>query len=258
MSVDISAIHNSYIICVKENNGLNLEVLTRMKNNNNKVIFDVLDYYDKNTYQIPDFIKNGFINYIDFFIVNNNFMKKDFEKYNKPTFVIPHHYDIRITNIQLTKLTELKFMFNGYIGLNNQNCLYVPELINKYSLLVCDEFNHFRNHFMASNYCFISIRAEDSWEYNVRPCMKLAHAAACDSNIIITNDMSVRDLLDPSYPYLLKDHKYETVIEMMEYVKQTFETAIWFKGLQIMQDLKHKLRIDNVVHDYWFPMIKEF
>ena len=105
--------------------------------------------------------------------------------------------------------------------------------------------------------CFISIREEGSWEYNNRPGMKLAHAAACDSNIIITNDMSVRDLLDPSYPYLLKNHEYGTVLEMMEYVKQTFETEIWYKGLEIMKDLKHKLKIINVVDDYWVPLIKD-
>ena len=256
-TTNINNIYNSYIICVKDNNNLNVDKLKLMKKNNNKIIFDVLDYYDELTSNTPNIITNNFINYIDIFIVNNNFMKVEFKKYNKKVYVIPHHYDYRLNDKVLQKLNKLKFIFNGYIGDKNKNCLYINELKEKYNLLICDEFNYFCNNFLASNYCFISIREEDSWEYNNRPGMKLAHAAACDSNIIITNDMSVRDLLDPSYPYLLKNHEYGTVLEMMEYVKQTFETEIWYKGLEIMKDLKHKLKIINVVDDYWVPLIKD-
>jgi len=256
-TTDINNIFNSYIICIKDNNNLNLDKLKLMKKNKNKIIFDVLDYYDVLTSNIPNIIKNNFINYIDIFIVNNNFMKNEFKKYNKKVYVIPHHYDYRLNNKVIQKLNNLKFIFNGYVGDKNKNCLYINELKEKYNLLVCDEFNNFCNNFLASNYCFISIREKGSWEYNNRPIMKLAHAAACDSNIIITNDMSVRDFLDISYPYLLKDHKYETVIEMMEYVKKTFETEVWFTGLKIMKDIKKKLNITNVANNYWLPFIKD-
>ena len=252
-----SNIKNSYIICVKTNNGLNLEKIKIMKNNINKIIFDVLDYYDDETSRTPDIIKNGFVNYIDYFIVNNNFMKQEFKKYKKPIFVIPHHYDPRLNNISIKKIDSLKFIFNGYIGDKNKNCLYINELTEKYNLIVCDDFRVFIKKFLFSNYCFISIREEGSWEYNNRPLMKLAHAAACDSNIIITNDMSVRDLLDPSYPYLLKDHKYETVIEMFEFVKKTFNTDIWFKGLDILKNLKIKLNSEQIVLDYYIPMFSK-
>ena len=250
-------IKKSYIICIKSNNGLNIEKMKMMKNNNNKIIFDVLDYYDVETSNTPDIIKNGFINYIDYFIVNNNFMKKEFKKYNKPIFVIPHHYDPRLNNVLLKKLDSLKFIFNGYIGNTNKNCLYINELTNKYNLINCNDFRKFIKEHLFSNYCFVSIREEGSWEYNNRPLMKLAHAAACNSNIIITNDMSVRDLLDPSYPYLLKDHKYETVLEMMELVKKTFNTDIWFKGLDIMKKLKIKLNSEQIVIDYYIPMFSK-
>jgi hypothetical protein len=257
-TTNLNNIINSHIICVKDNNNLNLDKLKLMKKNNNKIIFDVLDYYDDNTSNTPDIIKNSFNNYIDIFIVNNKYMKNEYQKFNKPVYIIPHHYDIRLNNKSMKKLDSLKFIFNGYVGDKNNNCLYIKELKEKYNLLLCDEFNKFCNNFLASNYCFISIRKEGSWEYNNRPVMKLAHAAACDSNIIITNDMSVRDILDPSYPYLLKNHEYETVLEMMEYVKKTFETKIWYKGLEIMKELKNKLKIEKVVDDYWIPIIKKF
>lgn len=256
-TTNINNINNSYIVCIKDNHHLNLDNLKLMKRKNNKIIFDILDYYDVKTSETPDIIRNKFIDYIDIFIVNNIFMYNKFKIYKKPIYVIPHHYDIRLNNRSIKKLDKLKFIFNGYIGDKNKNCLYINELKRNYNLLTCDEFNKFCNNFLASNYCFISIRKEDSWEFNNRPAMKLAHAAACDSNIVITNDMSVRDLLDPTYPYLLKNSKYETVIEMMEYVKRTFETEIWFKGLEIMKELKIKLKIEKVVEDYWVPMLKE-
>ena len=256
-SKDVNNIKNSYVICVKTNNALNFEKIKTMKKNNNKIIFDVLDYYDNKTSRMPDIIKNGFVNYIDYFIVNNNFMTREFKIYNKPTFVIPHHYDIRLDNISIKKIDSLKFIFNGYIGDKKKNCLYIDELIEKYNLIICNNFIKFIERFLFSNYCFISIREEGSWEYNNRPLMKLAHAAACDSNIIITNDMSVRDLLDPSYPYLLKDHKYETVIEMVEFVKKTFNTDIWFKGLDIIKNLKIKLNSEQIVKDYYIPMFSK-
>jgi hypothetical protein len=254
---NINNIKNSYILCIKHNNKLDINKLKLMKKNNNKIIFDILDYYEAETLGTPDIIKNGFNQYINIFVVNNEYMKNIYKNFNKPIYVIPHHYDIRLNDKSMKKLNDLKFIFNGYVGYTNQNCLYIKELQEKYGLLVCDEFNKFCNRFLASNYCFISIRKEGTWEYNNRPCMKLAHAAACESNIIITNDMSVRDLLDPSYPYLLKNHEYETVLEMMEYVKKTFETDIWYKGLEIIKDLKQKLKIEQVVDDYWVPMIKE-
>jgi len=81
--------------------------------------------------------------------------------------------------------------------------------------------------------------------------MKLAHAAGTDSNIIITKDKSVMDFLDPSYPYLLKNSNYDTVLKMMDYVKKTFNNDVWKKASSIMNELKMRLSIDHVVsYDY--------
>ncbi len=258
MTTDIRNVHNSYIIFCKDNYWSSNDTLSMAKQNKNTVIFDVLDYYDVTTSRTPDMIRNGVAEYIDVFIVNNEFMKREFEKkFNKPTFVVYHHYDVRLNDIVLKKRKDLTFIFNGYIGDKQRNCLYIHEMTRDFGLVVNEPFLHFYRNMLASNYCFVSIRQEGSWEYENRPLMKLAHAAACDSNIVITNDMSVRDLLDPSYPYLLKDSKYETVVEMMEYVKKTFETDVWYNGLAMMKDLKHKLKIEQVVDDYWVPTLKE-
>ena len=116
-------------------------------------------------------------------------------------------------------------------------------------------FSDFFHHHMASNYCFLSIREKGTWEYRYKPLMKLAHAAACDSNIVITDDMSVRDLLNPSYPYLLKDHQWGTVRDMLLYVIETFDTEVWHRGLKMMREVKETLSLERVVKDYHKPMI---
>lgn len=257
-TLNVNDIHDCFILFCKDNHNLNEKTLKKAKENNNTVIFDVLDYYDVKTSLTPDIEKNGFAKHIDVFLVNNQYMKKEYEeKFKKPTYVIYHHYDIRLNSINMKQNEKLKLIFNGYIGDKKRNCLYINEMTKEHGLIVNEFFLNFYNKLLASNYCFVSIRKEGSWEYINRPIMKLAHAAACDSNIIITNDMSVRDLLDPSYPYLLKDHKYETVCEMIEYVKKTYNTEVWFKGLNIMKELKEKLKIESVVRDYWVPMFNE-
>ena len=193
-------IKNSAILFVKDNFNLNLEILKTVKSNNNTIIFDVLDFYDKNTNDIPDMIKNRFLDYIDILIVNNYFMRRKYYKLNKPIYVIPHHYDERINN-NVEKLKNLQLIYNGELGLTNQNCLYIDELKNKYNLIHSKNFKDYINKYNKRNYCYVSIRKEDSYEFNNRPLMKLAHAASTNSNIIITKDKSVIDFLDDVYLY---------------------------------------------------------
>lgn len=252
MTLDIENIENKVFLFVKDNFNLNIEILKKVKKNNNVIIFDILDYYDEKTCNIPDMIQNKFLDYIDILIVNNLYMRKNFYKLNKPIYVIPHHYDERLIKFtKAPKCNNLQFIYNGELGNTNQNCLYINELKKKYDIIHCTSFIDFIQKYNKKNYCYLSIRKENSYEFNNRPLMKLAHAAGTDSNIIITKDKSVIDFLDPSYPYLLKNSNYETVLKMMEYVKKTFNTEIWWKARSIMSELKLRLHIDHVVsYDY--------
>jgi len=255
---NIDSIYDSIIIFIKDNCGVDINLLKKSKNNNNKNIIDIIDYCvifnnDENNYGTPDFIENQYINYIDAFIVNNNYMKKEYEeKYNKFSYVIPHHYDLRLKDRVFDKNDDLQIIFNGYIGHVNKNCLYLNELIEKYNIKYCDDFTKYVNtkEYNTSN-CHISIRKKNSWEYNIKPAMKLAHAAVCGANIIITDDKSVIDLLDENYPYLLKDDSYESVINMIEYVKTTYNTDVWFNGLKMMEKVKEKTDLEYIVKNYY-------
>ena len=252
ITMDYLNIKDSAIIFVKDNFDLTLDILKTVKQNNNTIIFDVLDLYDAEKNDLPDLIKTGYMEYIDILIVNNYFMRKKYYKLNKPIYIIPHHYDVRLSKYpNPPKCEKLQFIFNGELGTYKNNCLYINQLKDKHNIIVCPNFIEFIQKYNKKNYCYLSIRKENSYEYNYRPLMKLAHAAGTDSNIIITKDKSVIDFIDSDYPYLLKDSKLETVEKMIQYVKETFNTDIWWKGRSMMNELKSRLDINTIVgYDY--------
>lgn len=255
ISLDYLNIKNSAVLFVKNNFDLTLDILIYLKKNNNTIIFDILDFYDLNTNNIPNLIENKFIDYIDILIVNNHFMRKEYFMLNKPIYIIPHHYDPRITN-NVEKINYFQLIYNGELGNINKNCLYIDKIKEKFNIIHCNNFNDFQNNYNKKNYCYISIRKEDSYEFNYRPLMKLSHAAGTDSNIIITKDRSVMDFIDPEYPYLLENSNYDSVLKMIEYAKETFNKDIWKKGLKIMNELKIRLNINHIISYDYMKMFK--
>ena len=57
LTLDYKNKSNSIFLFVKDNFDLTLDILKHIKSNNNTIIFDVLDYYDINTFDIPDMKK---------------------------------------------------------------------------------------------------------------------------------------------------------------------------------------------------------
>jgi hypothetical protein len=262
-TTNISNIKNSIIIFIKNNFNLDLKLLIMSKNNNNINIIDIVDYVDvdpndEKIYDEPDFNKNNYNNFIDAYIVNNKIMESEYiKKYNKFSYVIPHHYDPRLNKIQNKKSNNLKFLFNGYLGHTNNNCLYVNELRqNLENFFISDGLENFLIDNNIHDCCHISIRKTNSWEYRTKPAMKLAHASGINCNIITSNDDSVKDILPENYPYLLKDDSYESLIDMINYVKETYNTPVWMKGLEIMDTIKNKLMLENIVKNYYCPFIE--
>lgn len=83
---DVNKIFGSIVIHIKDS-GLNLDKLKILKKNNNILIYDVLDDVYLKDHCIPDYNKNNYINYVDYFIVNNKFMYDEIiNKYKKNVF----------------------------------------------------------------------------------------------------------------------------------------------------------------------------
>ena len=113
ITLDYKNIKNSAVLFVKDNFNLNINILKTVKQNNNTIIFDVLDLYDAEKNDLPDLINLGYMEFIDILIVNNYFMRKKYYKLNKPIYIVPHHYDERFV-IFLDKKDDFHIFLNNY------------------------------------------------------------------------------------------------------------------------------------------------
>ena len=250
----------------------NFDLLTHLKNNGNKLVFDVVDLTDKDKFNpnenkgVPNFLPDIRNDFFDGYIVNNNRQKKwwrdnvDGDE-SKPIFVIPNHWDMRFEWFPKGHYDEEPYFYflgtDASEGNKNQNCLHLSELQKNGYL------NDWRKGgppgvcriFLDSpiNGCQLSIRKNNSWEYCMKPATKLSTSAAMDSVLITTNDWTIRDLLSepyPNYPYLLETSDYDEVVEMINKVKKTFGKEEWVLAKKIINKVKDDLSIDSVIKNY--------
>ena len=258
-----------------------VELFQHLRKNNNRIILDVVDLTDKNKFNpelnngnsIPNFLPDIPKDWFDGYIVNNEKQKEwwyenvDKDK-TKPIFVIPHHWDSRFEWFPKGFYNKKPYFY--YLGTDsseghkNQNCLHVEQLLNEGLL---DDWRTGSWPEQVKDYDFIkrkpiffdkpingvqiSVRKANSWEYCMKPNTKLAASAAMDSLLITTNDWSVQDLLPQDYPYILKDHDYDSVVNMIQKVKDTFDKEEGHKARKIMKQLKKELSIDNIIQKYY-------
>jgi hypothetical protein len=241
-------LHNNIIIIVKRlppNKILNL-----LKQNNNIIIYDILDFTKTQKDDLPvrfhPNIKTS-ISYLDYIITVNRFMtryiRKTYTFSKSRMFIIQHHYDERI-NAQDNNTTELDICYIGQPA--KQNCMYMTKIpsINR---------SHIEQYFYTNDNttynCHFNIRDANSWNYKFKSCVKLATAAALNCNIITTRDNSIAELLPDDYPYYTTD-KYDDVLKTIQYAKDTYNTDIWHKGLKQMADIKIKTSLDETIKLY--------
>jgi len=243
------------------------------KLNNNINIYDPIDNYLYKKDQIDIMLNN---NLVDCLIVNNEFMKKDI--YTNTCFkghveTIGHHYDERLLQCELKNQNILNFGYAGSLASLNHtdNFLYYQKLIRKYKIEFLDTesgliktTNIYDNYIvqptlqtnvsnMIINFnCHISIRKLDSNVSKYKTNAKIATAAALNHNIITTYEESLKDILPYDYPFLLHSDDYETVDNMFNTVLNDYygSKILWNRGLEIMQQVKEKLHITNILKQY--------
>jgi len=97
--------------------------------------------------------------------------------------------------------------------------------------------------------CYYTIRYPDSWQSGYKSNIKLSNASAIGSNIITTLDKCVEDLIDPNYPYLTSHHQ-DDVEKTIAFVKETYGGPVWQYGLDLMESVRRKTDLKNIIHDY--------
>jgi len=242
----VGHIKNATVIMIKGNffflDAINT-FLDFLKENGNKMILDLIDYIYFTKWQ-KLFMT---IYRYDAIIVQNDFIKDEIVNrysYTGNCKVIKHHWDPNIQKqIYNTSETPLKICFTGLV----RDHVDSPELNCNY----LDELGIYIGHHFDQYYpCHYSVRKKNTWQALTKSNIKLSNASASGSNIIITPDESIKDIIDPEYPYLMKDDTLEEARRMVEYVKETYGGPVWEKGLEMMEVIRQKTSLNKVIPKY--------
>lgn len=266
---------NSIFIWVKE---FNVNLISKLSGNYH--IYDVVDNY---------IYKYDLVNHaiqckiFDALIVNNSFMSEDIKSnigFNGKIFIVPHHWDPRLSTLKTKKSESIRFGFLGSIASlqHTNNFLHYDNLISDYPIEFIDSesgenftelienkkntpikrnINAMSELFINFN-CHISIRENNSSISKYKTTAKIATASALNHNIITTYEKSVADFLPHDYPFLLKSTDLKAVKDMFELVIQDYSTekSLWNKGIAIMDRVKNQLSI-QVIAKMYISIIQE-
>ena len=234
---------NKIFVIVKIKEGLTPGMITDLRLRQNVVIYDPVDaYVKKNDPKILD-QSLPIARLFDSVIVLNTEMRNYYKKNGIRTILLHHHWDPRLGKIQQPNPSCLI----GYMGNpSNDNCLY----LNDFQIPQVESFSQILT--SGSNYLFhYSVRDPRSVVGKYKSGIKLATASVMNCHIVITPDASVMDLLrlvpkGIEYPFLLSDHRRETVAKMLETLNDSerqLKSAEILKHVQEITSIKHVAKL---------------
>ena len=104
------------------------------------------------------------------------------------------------------------------------------------------EINNFNAHYIARRIIDKKIK---------KPFLKGFTAAFTSSNVIVCREEGDSLFyLTEDYPYLIKDRSLESVLKMIEYMKSTYNSKIWFNGLEIMKNVESKSNNQFIINEF--------
>tara|TARA_Y100000593_G_C4291712_1_gene328572 strand:+ start:995 stop:1927 length:933 start_codon:yes stop_codon:yes gene_type:complete len=253
---DVWSIKNSIVIFVKNHNP---KLTKHLKQQNNKIVLDVLDGYSylktgnnrgakkspkANTY------RGAFIEeYFDAYILSTKNLLEDVEDIiPKDSFghVIYEKYDPQVLkykalfDAQMHSSNKIKI---GYIGGVENMMHYKNQFIYNN---VTPIFDFKKQPKMAPLFnCHYSIRIEGTEDYCYKPTSKIATAAAVGANIIHTRDSCAMEIAGEDYPYYTNSD-ISSVIQTIEFAKDSYGSSTWRHGLEIMSMVENRLNIDRI------------
>ena len=243
--ININDIKNSIITIFKHS--LSTQDLITLKNNNNKIIIDVVDEFIRPQTNVTDLydysLFDGVISRV----------KKVLDEYVFPTHLeliyLPLHWDIRFQDLNFTPtfnptpvciandlrdvpyiqslFTSKKVDFITNLGVE---AFSDPEIINK--------FSQYSIHY--------NIRETNSIAYKFKPATKLITAAAFNTPIITNYDWAIQDLVPQDYPFLIQDTSLNNIINFIDNIKNINKNQ-WDYSLDIMKEVKYKTALINLI-----------
>lgn len=223
-----------------------INTLKILKNNNNKLIHEIIDFfYHKKYNNYKDYfdeykIDNIFV--LDKIVVNSNHMKNNLNKLCKNIDVIYHQYDHRI------KLSNKKINNIYYIGLKSKLNLSneILEELNIKFINTNQIKKYLVNAFSSIHICYID---KDNMLFNTYTTTKLATAIYTNS-ILVCNKIPVFvELLGEDYKFYFKNEN--DLKNIIEKAKITFNDDIKYNQyLQKYSYLKEKLNYKTILTKY--------
>jgi len=249
---EIYNIKNSIIFlfkCLEKMEDIDFQMI---KNNNNKIIFDTIDFTHKSK-KLANFEKNDIYNNFDLIItplIGLYNMNIDLKK----VMYVPHHYDIKFDNLKFPETKINRVLYNGsvcYLG-RYHNLLKNVE--------ICDSFSEFMkkiDYYLKFQYqiSFYDNNVVDS--YN-KPITKVATSAACNTIIICENSEENIHWLGKDYPFYIDMNDKEKSIN--DWMDQIERNVVRKKDKRIamdkMKELREELKLKNIIDKYYRKIFK--
>jgi len=102
---------------------------------------------------------------------------------------------------------------------------------------------------IGSYSCHFNVRPEGSEHFLYKPNTKLATAAACMANIVMSRDSAHIELMDQSYPYYTASD-LASVKKTLDLARRSYRDKLWRHGLDMIRDLRERLSPQNVAQQY--------
>lgn len=212
---------------------LNVKDLQKLKIRQNKLIFDLVDG------ELPaDKIKFADVVVAAAESIYQKY-KRSFPKSVK-IVLIDHHVDPRIRFVDWSiRPKKLKV---GYFG-ELINTLITPKIkqqVNFIPVSITTQNNDWFKELPKYNLHYAIRQKRDV--YPNKPFLKGFTAAHCDANILIqASEKEAIKWLGKDYPYLLKGKvTEEKILKMLEYIKKSYGSKEWERGLVIMRGIRAK------------------
>lgn len=244
---DVTQIKDSIVVLFKHT--LSKQHIEILKNNNNKIIMDVVDEFIRPGTDVIDLY-----DYSDFDGVISR-IKKVNTDYLFPSHLniiyIPHHWDIRLQDYS-SDHSHINYkpvcIANDLRDMPYLNELHNQSLVDFLINIGSESYEQSIELFLKYNIHY-NIRTTDSLAYKFKPATKLVTAAALNTPLITNYDWALQDLLPNDYPFLITDLSFDNISNFIKSIQDMPESKFNY-SLDILREVKHKTALINLLPTY--------
>lgn len=220
---------------------LNIKLLEKLKNNNNKLVLNPCDYLIWITSE-----ELKLYPFLDAFIFPNTQYKNMIGGLSEKQIIsiIPHHYDCRFDGITVNKKSNLSV---GYFGAPYNDIYFnnKPKWLEFNIRLGIEELKYKAQQF----HVHFSHRSPSIKDFYLKPATKLAIATASNVAFLTSKDTSVMDFLPEDYPLFISED-INDLNDKYELLKSKFGTKEWKDYVGFISNLKEKFDLNYQQKDY--------